>query len=321
MENSSPKERPSHVRKLVISFFAKLLMAATAHGILIDERTPDSCYQIAADEHHSVCQIKLIKNTKGSTSSGTGTLIGKRLVLTAAHVVEGMSSIGIVRFASNDGSQEQVRRVISFHMHPGYVRGSHSGSVDLAILVLESPITVAPPRPMNLMGMEKNFSWMSCVGYGKTGTISSGINEIHYQQLAKETRPIIREIQRYLRPGHICTVAEKNQALTSQLNALSKNAFKRFIVIPVEKTSSVNGLRYYIQKVEDMKPSTLQPHPLYGVPHQGDSGAALINEWGEVVGVLNHIINDSTVCWIDIAPYAEWIEAIVEKYVQRNPVF
>ncbi len=308
------------MRKFIISFFAKLLMAATAHGILIDERTPDSCYQVAADEHHAVCQIKLIKNTKGSTSSGTGTLIGKRLVLTAAHVVEGMSSIGIVRFASNEGSHEQVRRVTSFYMHPGYVKGSHSGGVDLAILVLESPITVASPRPMNLRGMEKNFSWMSCVGYGKTGTISSGINETHYQQLAKETRPIIKEIQRYLRSGLICTAAEKNQVLTSQLNALSKGAFKRFIVIPVEKTSTVNGMQYYIQKVKDMKPATLQPHPLYGIPHQGDSGAALINELGEVVGVLNHIINDSTVCWIDIAPYAAWIEAIVEKHEQRKPI-
>ena len=302
------------MRKMICLALLALHITTPAQAILIDERTPDTAYKAAADTQEATAQIMVITNTRGATSSGTGVLIGKNLVLTAAHVVEKMCTTGIVRFASNDGTKEQISRITSFYIHPGYEKGKKGGEVDLAILVLETPITVVTSLPLNLSPAQADMALMTCTGYGKTGTLASGINEGHYRQLARETKPIVQEMQRYLKSGLMCSQEEKMQTLTHDLKELCRKSFKRLAVVPVQKWVESSGVAYYVMHAPAGEVPAQLPHPLYGAPRPGDRGAGLLNASGEVVGILNHILNDARICWLDLAPHKTWIESVMRNH-------
>jgi hypothetical protein len=298
------------VRKLSLAILSALFLASSAQAILIDERTPDVHYLEAANQDNTTCQITVITSANGATSSGTGVLIGKNLVVTAAHVVDGMCSTGIVRFGANDGSGEQVRQIKSFYTHPGYAKGPHGSGVDLAILVLDAPVTIAAPVPLSPVSEQVESGFMVCVGYGKTGTLSSGINEGYHRQLAKTSEPHAREIAQYLKSGFMATQEEKMQLLKRSLTAFSRPIMKRMAVVPVQRMATENSPSYYVMYAPAGEVPHTLPHALYGAPRQGDSGAGLVDASGHLVGILNHITNDTHICFLDLTAYKEWIQSI-----------
>ena len=289
-----------------------LLFGSFAQAILIDERTGDPPYLEAANQVSATCHVLLITDAQGSTSSGTGVLISQNLVLTAAHVVEGMCATGIVRFGANDGSGEQVRRIKAFYKHPGFVAGPFSQGVDLAILVLDAPVMGIEPVPLSPPAHFSEQGFMVCVGYGKTGTLSAGINTQYHSQLAKMTESHVRDVCRYLKPGLMVTHAEKMNLLTRSLTGFSRPLKKRMAVIPVQPVVWEGAPTYYVMHAPIGRVPETLPHPLYGTPQQGDSGAGLLNSAGHLVGILNHISQDQYICFLDLRPYTRWIEDIME---------
>ncbi len=113
----------------------------------------------------------------------------------------------------------------------------------------------------------------------------------------------------------MCSQEEKMQTLTHDLTALCRKSFKRLAVVPVQKWVESSGIAYYVMHAPAGQVPAQLPHRLYGAPRPGDSGAALLNESGQVVGILNHILNDASICWLDIAPHKVWIQSVMRNHL------
>lgn len=97
--------------------------------------------------HLPVGQVLALNEQGKIAGSGTGTLIEKDIVLTAAHVVFGVPSPVHLKFKVN-GEPAIIRNVIAFQVHPRYFARpplnnwpeDNSYSSDLAILRLDQPL-------------------------------------------------------------------------------------------------------------------------------------------------------------------------------------
>lgn len=104
---------------------------------------------------------------------GTGVLLQDgRTILTSAHLVEDLDSHIDVRFDTIAG--EQVVEATSALIHPEYdlVNGNH----DLALIWLGSPAPTQAERYALYRDTDEVNQIMTMVGYGATGTGSTGVN-------------------------------------------------------------------------------------------------------------------------------------------------
>ncbi len=104
----------------------------------------------------------------GGRSTGSGTLIGDRFMLTAGHVTAGASSIR-VRLKGSDYSA--VRSVV----HPGWRGNNLFDGVDLSIIELDRPVAGVAPAKL-YRGRAESERNVAAVGFGLTGNGIIGTN-------------------------------------------------------------------------------------------------------------------------------------------------
>lgn len=97
----------------------------------------------------------------------SGVLIAPRVVLTAAHCVQGMASRGTLEVVFGGSAAQPTAEIVveSFQVFSGYI--PNSGDGDLAALLLAEPAPVAPiARPMTSVDTLTGSAALRAVGYG-----------------------------------------------------------------------------------------------------------------------------------------------------------
>lgn len=147
---------------------AILLCAAGARpapgGTIRDDRDPLTYVELGASPSFaSVGRIDL--EAGGLPYSASGTLIAPRWVLTAAHVVDGATSL---KFAAGDGTYEAERWV----SHPKWSGRLRQG-YDLALVKLAADVPDVAPAAL-YDGAREHGAVATLVGFGRTGTGLTG---------------------------------------------------------------------------------------------------------------------------------------------------
>ncbi len=117
----------------------------------------------------------------------TGTAIGARVVLTAAHCVRDLDAAGL-DVSSGTGLDGPYTRVLSARVHPDYVAGD--ASADLAVLVLDAPLaSIAPTGSLALAA----GATVRVVGFGATAgdATSAGVKHAGASEIAVVTAGLV----------------------------------------------------------------------------------------------------------------------------------
>jgi len=137
--------------------------AGSPHAIVIRHDRDDARYRALGEKYPSVVVV----------GSAVGTLIASEWVLTAAHVVDGLSPIsGTVTVG------EQVVPVERVVLHPTWIGDLGPGLaelewIDMALVKLARPVTSVVPASL-YSGREEAGKTVSFVGNGKTGDGMTG---------------------------------------------------------------------------------------------------------------------------------------------------
>lgn len=146
-----------------LAFIAGLIAMAASAGT-IEDTIPDSRYR-AYGETFAAYTCRLVgTNTKGEVQVGTCTLIAPHWALTAAHVVEHLTSGGVL----SDAGFHRVDRIF---MHRDYT-GAFAEH-DIALVHVATPFGSRWYPPLT-DGSERAGEVCTAVGYGVTGPLSSG---------------------------------------------------------------------------------------------------------------------------------------------------
>lgn len=121
----------------------------------------------------------------GTDYLGSGTWIGNDdaghgYILTAAHNFDGGTKVGDWTYYSRAGTAYQGREV---HIHPGYdeaMKDQETSGYDMAIVVLDSPVTDAGDPPLLYGGSDELGKTLVITGYGSRGIGSSGEQDTYY---------------------------------------------------------------------------------------------------------------------------------------------
>ncbi len=121
----------------------------------------------------------------GSDYLGSGTWIGNDdaghgYILTAAHNFDGGTKVGDWEYHSRAGTAYQGLKV---HIHPGYdesMQDQETSGYDMAIVVLDSPVTDAGDPPMLYGGRDELGRTLVITGFGSRGIGSSGEQDAYY---------------------------------------------------------------------------------------------------------------------------------------------
>jgi len=83
---------------------------------------------------------------------GGGALLGDQWVITAAHSVEPLTAASIEVWMGSrdldDPTGRVVRNVLAIFIHPDFASGAGTSENDLALLLLDQPVTGIPPLPV-----------------------------------------------------------------------------------------------------------------------------------------------------------------------------
>ena len=110
--------------------------------------------------------VVLLKNLPdGKTGLCTGTMLSPNKVLTAAHCLDGASSIDIL-FGTTTGKFAYVT-ASSWNAHPGFSRDAYANDVG----IVHSPVSLSVPNlPILASSAPKNGDKVSIFGYGITAS-------------------------------------------------------------------------------------------------------------------------------------------------------
>jgi hypothetical protein len=140
------------------------LVAMVADAGTIEDTIPDSRYR-AYGEQFAAYTCRLVgTNTKGEVQVGTCTLISPHWALTAAHVVEHLTSGGVM----SDAGFHRIDRI--------FIHRDYNGTFaehDIALVHVASRFEASFYPPLT-DGSEQPGSVCVAVGYGVTGPLSSG---------------------------------------------------------------------------------------------------------------------------------------------------
>ena len=156
-----------------LRFFPTLLLAAlaaavagvsprAAAGTIRHDRDPLQYLNYGA-QHAAVGRFDIAKSEPGFVASGT--LIGDRWVLTAAHTFDNATS---GQFTVGD----QTYNVADWHTHPKW-NGNLRRGFDLTLVKLAEPVANVAPVPM-YTGKREFGATASFAGFGRTGTGVTG---------------------------------------------------------------------------------------------------------------------------------------------------
>ena len=143
------------------------LVAMVSNAGTIDDTIPDSRYREYGTTFAAFTKRLDGRGPDGKVAVGTCTLISPHWALTAAHVVVAMQSAVI---ESGDSKHH-----VTLMMRHGEYRGHH-GEHDIALVRVSDPFRLKTYPPLT-DGSERLGSVCAAVGYGLTGTLTSGYRE------------------------------------------------------------------------------------------------------------------------------------------------
>jgi hypothetical protein len=167
------------VRVKVFVYLAFLTFGLCSCGSEFEPKLADRSYPIingqedTSDAHQAV--VALMSNV-GMCS---GTLISKRVVLTAAHCVEGAQVDQFHVFFGNDIFQgSEVRRVSEISVYPQYDNQKLTGDIALIRMSSDAPFGVTPiphlPSSLAITSVDIGTS-LEYVGFGETASGDTGV--------------------------------------------------------------------------------------------------------------------------------------------------
>lgn len=128
----------------------------------------------------------------------TATAIGSRFILTAAHVVDGVSAQNVNFNLNFGGNTSQSIKASAIHVHPdyhGFIPSSTDGLVhnDLAVIELSSDLPTGLPIYTLLTGIPVTSPTITMVGYGMSG---DGVNGATISGSANVKRVGVNQVDR-----------------------------------------------------------------------------------------------------------------------------
>jgi secreted trypsin-like serine protease len=147
-----------------------VLVVASAQAGTIRDDVSDSLYTGLANESAYASVGEFQWQESGSEYLASGSLINDQWVLTAAHVVDGITSgnIGTMTFTLGGGTYH----VSAVYYHSGWTGSTTTGN-DIGLVKLDSVVTDALPTYL-YTGTGETHQIATIVGYGQTGTGLTG---------------------------------------------------------------------------------------------------------------------------------------------------
>lgn len=183
-----------------LALLAGLIWVVASAGT-IEDGIPDARYRQYGETFAEYTCRLVGKNTDGKVQVGTCTAIAPHWALTAAHVVADMTECGVWTVAG----YHRIDRVFAYRDYTGTF-AEH----DIALVHVVRPFELAHYPPLT-DGSEQAGSVCTAVGYGVTGTLSSGFsrgdNEIRAgtMRLTSTERSVwVCQIQRHGSPLPFC---------------------------------------------------------------------------------------------------------------------
>jgi len=143
------------------------LIALAAQAGTIDDAIPDARYRAYGETFADyTCRLTGF-NVDGKPQVGTCTVISPHWAVTAAHVVQDMTTVGVVTRTG----YHRVDRV--------FIRQGYTGAFaqhDIALVHVVTPFELRHYPPLT-DGSEQLGSVCTAVGYGVTGTLSAGFSK------------------------------------------------------------------------------------------------------------------------------------------------
>jgi hypothetical protein len=169
------KLNPRQFRQIAACAAALLMPCHFAHAISAGAAPDSPANRVDPDTTTSpFAGVGFIEGTnpQGNAQYGTATLIDSTHILTAAHVVDGLSTANNnITFILNDGSTVDYT-ASSYAIAPNYNPASNNDLGDLAIVTLSTPVPNAPTYSLDLNPITSG-TVVTFVGYGQSG---DGVN-------------------------------------------------------------------------------------------------------------------------------------------------